>query len=467
MKLRSLVVYFAVLIVLGLFYYFYEVQLIEKENKLKEAQTKIFELNFDQVTEIKCRVGGTEMRIIKEGADQWRLTSPVNTPADRWAVEGLIRGAVEGKKDRVFTEPVNNLAEFGLDQPGIAVSLMAEKKYLAPTLFIGNENPMGQLYYAKLTDNNQVFTVTSGLRNDLNKTLFDLRDKSMVLAPADKIDGLRIAGREEVEVSKKGIRRWDMVKPGPGPADEDEMQKIIYRALKGRVKEFVTTPADEKEYGFEQPKAKIQVLSAGKISTELTIGRAKEKVSADDQTKKEIEGYWTKSSERPEIMLVGDDLVALLDKTAEDIRDRHILTLDTRDLKTLTITRGESKFKAQKVKVKDTDLWEVVEPANSKSQDRNVESFLLSMSNLKYARVLDAQPENIEKYGMKSPDLVIDFSGNEGPSTRFFVNLKPTDEKYVAVRVADGPVMLVEQSSIINHLPEEIRPAPESDSSKK
>ena len=52
----------------------------------------------------------------------------------------------------------------------------------------------------------------------MTKTLYDLRDKALVLCPGEKIDRLVItlADGSEIELAKKSLRHWDLVKPVTG-----------------------------------------------------------------------------------------------------------------------------------------------------------------------------------------------------------------------------------------------------------
>ncbi|MEW6261605.1 MAG: DUF4340 domain-containing protein [Thermodesulfobacteriota bacterium] len=466
MKPKALISYFLVFLALGLFYYLYEVKLAEKENRLREAGTRIYDLSFDQVKALKYRAGQTVYHIIREAPDRWRIVAPVQTPADRWEVENLIRAVLEGEKDRVFTEQVKNLAEFGLDQPGLSLSLMDGDRLLAPALHLGRENPMGQLIYGRLGETNEVFTVTSNFRQDLTKTLFELRDKALVLVPGEKIEGLNLFGREQVELARRGIRRWDVTRPAAGPADDNEVQKMIYQALKGRVIEFVA-PQDGQDYGFDAPRVRMQVMSGGREAAAVIIGKAREKPGLDSsspdrpQTGGPAAGdrpvYYARSTERPEIMLVTEETVRTLDRTWEEIKDRHVLDLDPRGLNAVTVTRGERRFRAEKVKNKD--LWEVLEPSDSTSQDREVNAWLRALIDLKYVRLLDAADETVVRYGLKEPEMTIALEGPETAPVGLSVGLKPIEEKYLAVRAGQGAVALVNRNDFLSSLPREMRPA--------
>jgi len=451
MRPRQLLIYLVIFLAVGLFYYFFEIRPDKKEAQLKEARTKIYNLSADRITAIKYRNGGKEFRLVRSAPDEWRLVEPIQTPADRWEVEGMLDAVLKGEKDRVFDEPVENLAEFGLDRPEIALTLMSGSEILAPTLALGHKNPMGFLYYARLGEAGEVFTVVAPLRQELDKSLFDLRDKSVILFPGEKIDGLRIIGREEIELKKKGLRRWAVVKPEAGPADNDEVQKIVYRALKGRVRAFKEAAGDGEKYGFDQPKLKVEVLAEGKTAAELIVGRGRAALSGDQS---EPQGYWARSSERREIFIIGQEIIEALDRNFFEIKDRHVLDFERYNVGALEVGKGRDRFSAEKVQ----GIWEVKEPKDGVSDDRAVVSFLMALEDLKYVKNLGPAEETVKDFGLDQPDLRIKLTDGDQVVADLAVSLVPVEEGRLAARQGGGPVVLIDKEALWAALPEEIKP---------
>ncbi|MBU2549183.1 MAG: DUF4340 domain-containing protein [Proteobacteria bacterium] len=457
MKPRQLVVYLLVFIVLGLFYYVYEVRLQEKEQELEEVRTRIFDLDPGQVTAVRFRNGRTEFHLIKAGPDSWRMLEPMDTPADRFAAEDLVRQVLDAKKDRVFKEPSTRLEAFGLDRPGISLTLMAGDRILAPALHLGHKNPLGQLIYARLGDSSEVFTVASPLGQALDKSLFDLRDKSLVLFPGEKIDELRIEDPGTMVLKKAGLRRWRLVEPTPGPADNDEVQKLVYRTLKGHVLRFAD-PEPSTDYGFDPPRVRLRVMSEGRIEAEIVVGRAEEKSESDEKEvlrPPRVEGYWVRNSERGQLALISPETAAGLELDPQTLKDRRLLPdLDRSALTGLEITRGAARFKAHA----EAGRWEIEIPAGNETESWQVDSLLAGLEELKYKEILDALPETVERHGLAKPDLVIRLTAPGVEPIVIEAALKPEDGDRAAVRVRDGPVALVASADLTARLPRPVRP---------
>jgi len=457
MKPRQLLIYLVIFLAVGLFYYFFEIRLEKKEAQLKEAQTKIYNLPADRVTAVKYRNGAEEFRLVRSAPDEWRLTEPIRTPADRWEVERMLDAVLNGEKDRVFTEPVDNLAEFGLDRPQIALTLMSGSEILAPTLAVGHENPLGFLYYARLGDSREVFTVVAPLRQELDKSLFDLRDKSVILFPGEKIDGLRIIGREEIELKKKGLRRWAVVKPEACPADNDEVQEIVYRALKGRVQAFAEPAGDDEKYGFDRPRVKVEVLAEGETAAELIVGGVQSAQPDDESEQAESKGYWARSSERPEIFIIGPEIAEALDRSFFEIKDRHVLDFEGYNIEVVEVRRGQARFRAEKVQ----GIWEVKEPREAVSGDSAVVSFIMTLEDLKYVENLGSAEETVRKFGLDRPDLSVKLTAGDQVVADLVVSLVPAEDGRLAARHGAGPVVLIDQKALLASLPQEIKPPEE------
>ena len=465
MKIRNILIYLIIFIILGAFYYVYDVRLAQKETELKESEHRIFSLKFENIKGMTYKNKDQEIVLVRESAEDWHIAKPIDTPAERWAVEGVIRGLLDAEKEQIL-ENVKDMAQYGLDQPQLEVTFMDGDRPLAPTLYIGDTEPSGYMSYARLGNSSEVFTVISAVRYDMSKTLFELRDKSMVLLPGEKIDRLEIEqGGNIVELKRLGIRRWDVVKPQQTPADDDLVQKIVYSALKSRVTALTAPdqpPADDAEgYGFETPQVKITVYAQGKPPVQVEIGRALkrpenksgETPETAEEEPKEKPGYWAKSSERNDIMIVPADAVKVLQTDFDQIRDKRILgRRDLRVLSQITVKRGDRLFHAKKA----NDIWDITSPPEPKSQDRQVEEFLGNLETVRFEQSIPADEQSLAEYGLNQSDATIELVTPQ-ETVEIKMNLKTRDDGLMAVRVDQGPVNLVKKQDMFKKLPVEVQ----------
>jgi hypothetical protein len=458
-KPRSLIIYFLVFIILGLFFYVYDVRFAKKEAEFEKSEKKIFNLDFNKINGLVYKNKDQEIQLVREKPEEWKITQPVETPADRWAVESVVRGLLDAEKEQVF-ENVKDMGQYGLDQPQLKVTFMDKGRPIGPTLYVGDTEPAGYLSYARLGESSEVFTVISTVRYDMAKTLFELRDKSVVLLPGEKINRIIIEQDDSmVELERRGIRRWDVVRPEQTPADDDLVQKIVYSALKSQVTALVEPnqlPADNNdELGFETPGVKVTVFAEEKDPVKLIIGQARKQPEASAEKPnppKQDSGYWATSDERSEVLVITSDAVKALQTDFEQIRDKRIL--GRRDLRTLSkilVRRGEQVFKAEKV----DDIWDITSPPEPTSQDRQVENFLGNLASIRFEKTVPVDEAVLTEYGLDAPEAVIELVSPQ-ETTKVNLNLQSRDDGFMAVRVDEGPVALVKRDDVFNNLPVEV-----------
>ena len=464
MKAGQVLTYLIIFLALGLFYYAYEVKFKTEPEKTGEAGQEIYDSDFAEVAglDIKTRNGG--FKLIKDTPDSWRMLEPMNTPADKWLIELVIRRLLTGQMERVFQEPVENIEGFGLTEPSLSITMMAKPKEgrpaeaLAPALHIGDETPTGQLYYARLGNSKKVFLVSAAFFREVDRNLYEYRDKSLVLVPGPDIEELRITKEDGrvIGLKKSGLRKWSFTEPEPGPADGDRLYQFVYQGLKGRTAKFVDPAESDGDRGFESPRLKIDVLDQGKTVEELIIG-------AEDQTPAEpalpVPGsppagqrYWARSSARKQLMLVSADILKVLDVNYDLLKDRHILRLDWPGLTVLTLNSGPEKLKA----VRQDGEWRL-EPPDDSEQAPDIDALVLALSDLRFAQELDADPKTVEKFKLDDPDLVVDLETAGGEVESLSISYEEPHPGIMAVRVGSGPVYLVDRRPLAKTIPEAFR----------
>jgi hypothetical protein len=468
MKPRTFFVYVAALLILGGVYYYYDVVLTGRKNAADQAEKRLAAVTQDQVKGFRLRLGNEETVVAATEAGEWEIRSPLTTPADRWIVEGVIRAMVEAEKEKTLGDVGGDLKQYGLDPAFLELTLMdRENRPLGPALGLGEYNPAGQWVYGRKGESLEVFTVSESLRRELKKTLFDLRDRSLVLIPGEKIDRIEFVTPRPVVLERKGIRTWALTAPVQAEADPDEIQKIIFKMLKAKAARYEPRPAgtpgpDAAAPGGSGsdplPLAHIRV-SAKDRTVDLWIG-PEEPASTEASpagAPASGGGYWVQASDRTERMLIGAEAGAgLLQVASDGLVDRHIAAFNRLGLDEIVARIGAKSMRVKRIK----NVWDVLEPSDPISQDAQIETFLSALEDWKYEEKLDASPETIKRYRLDQPDLKVELSGPEEPRTVLIGRMDPVEKERLAIRVGDGPVVLVPRNDLLDYLPREILPDP-------
>ena len=124
-------------------------------------------------------------------------------------------------------------------------------------LFIGDKTPTGGNLFAKRNDEKRVFLIAAFQESSLNRSTFDLRDKTLIKFERDKVDGVDItAGGKTMALAKEG-GEWQITNPINARADFGASEGLIGRVQTAQMKSIV---ADNARTGRSQ---EIRARQAG------------------------------------------------------------------------------------------------------------------------------------------------------------------------------------------------------------
>ncbi len=97
--------------------------------------------------------------------------------------------------EEIVSETASDLASFGLSEPKVAVTVVAEGAAKPFEFELGDSVPAGSGLFARVPGQPRLFTVSSTLENTLTKSAFDLRDRGVLKVKKDAIQFVRGAGQ--------------------------------------------------------------------------------------------------------------------------------------------------------------------------------------------------------------------------------------------------------------------------------
>ena len=451
MRGRQLAIYLSIFIIVVSFYLIYDVAFRKKKAAFEEVQTKIFNLDRQKVTALKIRNKDVEIHLVRRGENDWRITRPVRTEALADQVQNLIDRALEGKKEKAFSGSDIDLAEFGLGIPEISLTLMTGAKIAAPTLDIGGKNSLGDTYYARLSDAREVFTISAGLFQALNRSLYDLRNKDLIAAPMNEIDGLTGLAPRKVELSRTDSGAWEIVGSDRELADKEIVDRILFQGVKGRIQSFLTPEGEEADQCFNSPVLKLRVNAKGSVLGEITVAKPAEPADRKtDRKNEQAEQYWARTTLRPEILVLDNETVEALIMIFGDLRDKHVVRFDRQAVDSIEVARGERAVRAERVE----EGWKVTEPKDAKTGNHHIVAFLIDLENLRYTRSLEATPASVQENALDRPDLRVRLLGKEKPLAELSFRLDPTDDNLLAARAGSGPIVFIDDAFLDKLLPD-------------
>jgi len=255
---------------LGAFVYFYEIrgadQRVTAEDEAKRLFPGLAEQEI-QVIELATSDGGRAR--IERTDEDWRMTAPIEFPADGFVADSLASSLAGLTSETVFDEP-EAAAEYGLDgEPSLRFEVGGESRALR----IGDKTPVGGNTYVALEDDPRVFAVTSFRANALSKTLKELRDPRILDFDRDAITSVEASwpgGRVSLARDETG---WALTEPLAAAADEDALDALLSDLHFLRAEEFVDDPPVDDPLGPGEPAFQIRLSSEGDDATaELVVG---------------------------------------------------------------------------------------------------------------------------------------------------------------------------------------------------
>jgi len=313
LRYRSTLIYLLAALILGGLY-FWDVRSERQEEAKEDAERVIFQVDGDKLRRIALKRPDQEIVLQKTGDAEeeavWRITEPVDTEADSYAVNYVANLLPALKHTRIIEENPEDLAPFNLEEPGLTVSWATEGE--AGGLLIGGQSPMDKGFYAKKQEDPRVFLIALNDKEILDKTLYDLRDKGLFSFAYDEPTRLEIQGPgQNWAFVKSGETTWALPEDPDFPLDSEEVSSVVRRLTWEEAASFEAEKAEDlKTYGLEVPLHRI-VLSNGEKREELLVGSP----AGGDEG-----GLYARMAERPQVVTIKKETLEGLPASLEELR---------------------------------------------------------------------------------------------------------------------------------------------------
>jgi hypothetical protein len=435
MRWQTTAVLAAVLIVLGAFYYVYEVRLGPEREKTEGRKGRVFAVEPADVTDVEIKRTDATVKLKREG-DGWQILAPVNARGDRGPIDETVTSVVTARMDREIDAAPKSLGDFGLDRPVAEVTLrLKDGKHVG--LVLGAKSPTGVWVYARETGKPAVFVVGDSVLRDTTRPVAEFRDKTVLAFDQREVTGLEIDTRDDKIALEQADGRWKLTRPRALPADSDTVRDFLEKLRAARVKEFAAdAPRSLEPFGLDKPvRLEIQTgRDKDRATKTLLVGRV-------DPAKK---GVYAMRPGESSVMLIPDETWTAVPKNVAVLRDKSIVGFD-RDKVTKIEIEGP---KGTVTLARDGDRWKITAPQALAADQVEAGAVLFKLRDLRAQAFLTDDASGIPRYlGKPTVRVNITEQGASDPQT---VLLAPSTEKrgggasaYAAV-AGRGPVALVD-----------------------
>jgi hypothetical protein len=319
-------------------------------------------------------------------------------------------------------------------------------------LLFGMENPIDSTIFSKKEGDPRIVLLASTLKNQIDKKLFDFRQKDVFKFEPDDVAGLKLKAKDiNWEVLKKDDG-WFFQAPPAALAKKSRIEDIL-RALSGvRAKEFVAeskTAEELSKFGLKEAEYSVS-LSLPSKDQEATLSLHKE----DDKV-------YVTSSLSPKIILAEGQVITDIEKKVEDVREKAVVLFNSWEADRVRVKRGDVILTVAK---SAEDKW-LFEDGGKEADKSKVETFIRKVEGLEAAEFIDT-PAALAEYGLAAPQAEVTVrtkSGEKQLEFQVLFGAEDQEKKQVVVKNPKLECLFRVDSSVLGDIPKEAKdwtPAP-------
>src|SRR5258708_7334810 len=203
------------------------------------------------------------------------------------------------------------------------------------------------------------------------KASIDTPPKILALKQEDisKVE-IKKKGGEGVDFAKTSGGKWEITAPKPLGADQESVSSLLSSVSTLNSERLVDDkPTDLTQYGLAQPALEIDLTTKDTRPQKLLIG---DDTPAGNAVFAKLEGD-------PRVFTIASYNKSSLDKSANDLRDKRLLTVDFDKLSQLELVTKKHDIQFGRNKQE----WQIVKPQPSRADNFHVEEIVRKLRDAK------------------------------------------------------------------------------------
>jgi hypothetical protein len=443
---RSTLILLLVAIGAAVAVYYLEFKPGKPRDEAKDESRPAFNFKAEDLIALAINRAGQKIRLERRDG-RWRLTEPVDAPADASVLEALASDLAAARVERQIVSAPEELDKYGLVNPGLDLEIRL-KSGQTHRLQFGGKDFSGGSVYARVDGSKEVALLPSALLASADKPLNDLRDRSLLtgLTPAE-IASLDLNNSHGSLKLAREKASWELRSPVTAPADEAGVSDLLETLASAKGAEVVSEKGeDPSKYGLDRPQISVTARATGGPERSLAIGA---------RTEGKETSYFARSSDHPQILKVEASLIEKLNIKPIDLRSKQIAGLNRDELTEVHLQNPNLTLIAER---KTDGKWLVREPADRKEKEVLSGKLFDPFDLTKATEIID-QPSPAVLSKLNSPAVVARYSGKDGKVTT--IKVSNADGESVYAQVEGRPEIYKAPKSLLDELSfkaEEIAP---------
>lgn len=403
-----------------------------KQEAAKEAAPpadttpKVLTLKEGDIRQVEIDHRGGEDTVFKRNeANQWQIVGPKTLPTDQGSVGTLTSALSSISSERVVDPNVaaSDLGNYGL-APAVDTIKITTAGGKTSTLLVGEDSPSGSVY-AKVDGDPRLFTVSKSVKDSLDKSSKDLRDKRLLTFDSNLVSRLQLdeAKQPPIEFGKSGPLQWQILKPKPMRADSTQVEDFLGRLHEAQMD---TSISDEDAKKYAAAYASAPLLATVTVTDPSGTQKLEVHKAKDD--------YYAKSSAVEGVQkITAADLNKFFDEKLDDFRAKKIFDFGFNDPTHIEVKDG-GKTIVSVQKMGDNFV------SNGKTMDTvSVQGLIDKLRDMTATKLVDT--------GFGTPAIDITVVSDDGKKTEH-VEIAPAGKDFLARRDGDSTLYQLDASSV-------------------
>jgi len=436
------------------------------EEATRQAQN-VVNFSRDQVNGVVIQ-NGDDTIDIRRRDDKWRLEIPIKDQADGSVVNNLLLDLENWQKDAAISAKEmeadkNKLADYGLANPKLRLKLIGPDT--PPEIFFGKDAALEGKMYVRFGNSKETFLASQSVKKAIDKKPEDFRDRKLTdLIMAQVVRVVLKTSAGEMELQKKGDH-WDILKPLHTRADDQKVSDLIAQVTTARIQQFVADDhGDLHPYGLAEPHGSFTLFA----QDDKSAGRTDSSRGEQGQTlqiggpatagEKEKDQVYVRFSPRGFVYTLPKKIEEILNSKPNDLRDRHLVRIDTKILDRLTI---DAPGKGKTVLARKDETWTIASRNNAPANSDEVRRIIDRLQNEQVTKFVEDVGSNLPKYGLDKPQLIVTFSSFASENT---AETKAGEQPFASVafgkmegndvyaRVGDEPFVVAVRRNLLDRI---------------
>jgi hypothetical protein len=391
---------------------------------------------------------------IRRNDNKWRLETPIKDQADASLVNNLLLDLENWQKDAAISAKEmeadkNKLSDYGLANPKLRLKLLGPD---APSeIFFGKDAALEGKMYVRFENSKETFLASQSVKKAIDKKPEEFRDRKLTdLIMAQVVRAVLKTPAGEMELQKKDDH-WDIAKPLHTRADDQKVSDLIAQVTTARIQQFVADDrGDLHPYGLAEPRGSLTLFAQDdKQGQTLQIGGVPEK---------EKDQVYVRFSPRGFVYTLPKKIEEILNNKPNDLRDRHLVRIDTKILDRLTT---DAPGKGKTVLARKGENWTIASRNNAPANSSEVRRLIDTLQNEQVTKFVENVASNLAKYGLDKPQLIVTFSSFASENT---AETKAGEQPFASVafgkvegdnvyaRVGDEPFVVAVRRTVLDQI---------------